>query len=116
MELLLSKGRRDDGGLWHSYKAGKATINGYLDDYAFTVEALLALYSNTFNERWLNEARALTDHAIAHFHDKSTGMFWFTSDQDPPLIARKMENAGQCDPRLQFRHGARSLPAGPPPR
>jgi uncharacterized protein len=91
MDLILSKCRRPDGGLQHSYKNGKATINGYLEDYSFTLEALVALYSVTFNERWLNEARTLADHSIAHFHDDGTGMFWFTSDIDPPLIARKTE-------------------------
>ncbi len=91
MRLLLSKCRREDGNLQHSYKNGKATINGYLEDYAFTIEALLALYANTFDEQWITEARALAEHAITHFHDGATGMFWFTSDLDPPLIARKME-------------------------
>lgn len=91
MRLLLEKCRRPDGGLWHSYKSGKASINGYLEDHAFAIEGLLMLYGITFDEHWLNEAQALADHAIAHFHDASTGMFWFTSDMDPPLIARKME-------------------------
>lgn len=91
MDLILGKCRREDGGLQHSYKDGKATINGYLEDYGFTMEALLALYSNTFDERWTTEARSLAEHAIQHFHDEATGMFWFTSDIDPPLIARKME-------------------------
>ncbi len=91
MRLLLAKCRRQDGGLWHSYKGGKASINGYLEDYSFTIEALLSLYSVSFDETWLTEVRKLADHAIAHFHDDATGMFWFTSDQDPPLIARKTE-------------------------
>lgn len=91
MEQLLTRCRRPDGGLWHSFKAGRASINGYLEDYSFTIEALLALYGVTFNERWLNEARALADHAIAHFHQEGEALFHFTSDQDPPLIARKSE-------------------------
>ncbi|MBL8002183.1 MAG: thioredoxin domain-containing protein [Flavobacteriales bacterium] len=91
MELILTKCRRPDGGLWHSYKAGKASINGYLEDYSFTIEALLALYGVTFEERWLQEARKLADHAIAHFHTEGEALFHFTSDQDPPLIARKAE-------------------------
>ncbi len=90
-QLLMTKCRRADGGLWHNYKSGKATINGYLEDYCFTIEALIALYGVTFNEAYLQQARSLADHAIAHFHDRSTGMFWFTSDQDPPLIVRKSE-------------------------
>ena len=91
MDLLLGKCRREDGGLWHSYKDGKATINGYLEDYAFTADALLALYGVTFDERWLREADALVTYARAHFSDERTGMFFFTSDLDPALIARKME-------------------------
>lgn len=91
MELLLTKCHRSNGGLWHLYKDGKASINGYLEDYCFTIEALIALYSNTFDERWINEARALADHAIRHFHDPSTGIFHFTSDLDPALIARPNE-------------------------
>ena len=91
MELLLSTGRRRNGGLWHSLKEGKASINGYLEDYCFTIEALVALYSITFNERWLTEATALAEHAIRHFHDEASGLFHFTSDLDPPLITRPRE-------------------------
>jgi uncharacterized protein len=91
MEHLLMKCRKADGGLRHSWKAGTATINGYLEDYAFTIEALLALYGLTFCERWLTEALALAEHAIRHFRDEATGFFHFTSDQDAPLITRPME-------------------------
>jgi uncharacterized protein YyaL (SSP411 family) len=91
MGLLLSTCRRSNGGLWHSLKNGKATINGYLEDYCFSIEALLALYSVTFNEGWITEAQALAEHAIRHFHDKATGLFHFTSDLDPPLITRPRE-------------------------
>jgi uncharacterized protein YyaL (SSP411 family) len=89
--LVMTTCRKEDGGLWHSYKDGKATINGYLEDHCFTIEALIALYSVTFNEAYLLQARTLADHTIAHFHDSTTGMFWFTSDEDPPLIVRKRE-------------------------
>ncbi|MEO8066284.1 MAG: thioredoxin domain-containing protein [Flavobacteriales bacterium] len=98
MELMLAKCKRPDGGMNHSYKDGKATINGFLEDYAFTAEALCALYSVTFNERYLNDARRLAEYAIAHFHDKSSGMFHFTSDLDPALIARKMETTDNVIP------------------
>jgi len=91
MDLLLAKCRRNDGGLWHNYKDGKATINGYLEDYCFMIEALIALYEVTFEERWLSEAEVLTNYGIAHFHDRASAMFHFTSDIDPPLVARRKE-------------------------
>lgn len=91
MELILSKCRRANGGLWHLYKDGQASINGFLEDYCFVTEALIALYGITFEERWIDEACAFAEHAIRHFHDDSTGLFNFTSDQDPALITRPME-------------------------
>jgi len=91
MRLVLAKCQRDDGGLFHSYKDNKATINGYLEDYSFTSQALIDLYGVTFDEQYVNQARKLADYAIAHFHDDKSGMFWFTSDLDAALIARKTE-------------------------
>ena len=83
--------RRSDGGLNHSYKAGRSTINGYLEDYSFTIEALVKLYEATFDQHWIDEAHKLADYAIAHFHDEEKGLFYFTSDMDQALIARKKE-------------------------
>ena len=89
--FILQKQKRSDGGLNHNYKQGRSNINGYLEDYSFTIEAFIGLYSCTLDEKWLGEARALADHTIAHFHDKNSVMFWFTSGLDKALIARKME-------------------------
>ena len=83
--------RSSDNRLSRSYKNGRASINGFLDDYAFTIEAFIALYQCTFDETWLDSAKQLTDYAIAHFYDSSSGMFFYTSDVDQKLIVRKME-------------------------
>jgi uncharacterized protein len=75
----------------HNYKNGRSTINGYLEDYCFTIEALIALYESTFTEHYLLKADELMRYCIAHFLDKKSGMFYFTSDEDKALISRKME-------------------------
>ena len=80
-----------DGSLHHSYKNGKSTINGFLEDYSFTIEAFLRLYEVTFDDTWLHHADDLMKYSITHFNDKETQMFFFTSDLDAKLIARKME-------------------------
>src|SRR5690606_14851302 len=46
----------EDGGLWRQPPTNGKTIGGFLDDYAFTIEAYIALYEATFNEDWLAEA------------------------------------------------------------
>ncbi len=90
-EFILSKQKKNDGSLYHSYKKGKSTINGYLEDYAICISAFIALYQSTFNEKWIFEAEKLADYCITHFYDSESGMFFFTSDEDPDLIARKTE-------------------------
>src|SRR5690606_21959064 len=50
-----------------------------------------ALYEVTFERKWLDQARQLADYTIAHFYEEEHGQFYFTSDLDDPLIARKME-------------------------
>lgn len=90
-EFLLQHMKEDDHRLNRNYKEGKASINGFLDDYAFTISAFVALYQATFNEKWLMEAQHLCEYAIENFYDGKSGMFFYTSKLDPALIARKME-------------------------
>jgi uncharacterized protein YyaL (SSP411 family) len=88
---LLLKLRRTDGGLYHSYKNGKATVNGFLEDYCFLIEACIGLYESTFNESWLKTAEELCNYVMEHFKDPQSAFFFFTSYLDPALIARKFE-------------------------
>lgn len=82
---------RKDGGLNHNFKNGISNLNGYLEDYCFIIEALIALYEATFDEKWLMLSKQLMDYTIVHFYDNETGLFFFTSDEAKGLIARKME-------------------------
>ncbi len=82
---------QDDGHLFHNYKNGKATINGYLEDYASLIDAYISLYEITFDEKWLQLSKQLTDNVFEHFFDTNSGMFFFTSDKDSKLITRKTE-------------------------
>jgi uncharacterized protein YyaL (SSP411 family) len=91
VQCLLKQFRKTDGGLFHCYKQGKAYINGFLEDYSFTIEACLALYEITFDAILLEEATVLGEYACRHFQDAKSRMFYFTSDEDEVLIARKFE-------------------------
>lgn len=70
---------------------GDRSINGFLEDYAFTIEALISCYEISFEENYLHKANDLIKYVIAHFQDEKSGMFYFTSDTDKALISRKME-------------------------
>lgn len=82
---------RKDGGLNRNYKNGSSGINAFLDDYALVIDAWIALYQVTLDEAWLQKSKKLADYVLVHFYDEASGMFHYTSDLDPPLIARKKE-------------------------
>ncbi len=89
--FILNHQWREDGGLYHNYKEGKSTNNGYLEDYATTIDAFIALYENTLNESWLNAARDLANYTFDHFFDTESSMFYFTSDEDQELVSRSIQ-------------------------
>jgi uncharacterized protein YyaL (SSP411 family) len=97
-DYILQHLSREDGGFWHltpnpspQGEGRRGEVNGFLEDYAFTIQAFISLYQVTFDEKWLNKAKSLADYSIKHFYDSSSAMFFFTSDLDTALIARKME-------------------------
>lgn len=75
--------------LYRNYKNGKASIPGFLDDYAFLIQAYTLLYQADFQEHWLEKAKLLTERVLNTFHDADTQMFFYTASAD--LIARKHE-------------------------
>lgn len=89
--FLMKNVIKKDGRLTRNYKGGNAVVNGFLDDYAFTADAFIALYQVTFDEQWLYKARDLTEYTLNHFFDMETNSFYYTSDLDPPLVTRKRE-------------------------
>jgi len=91
MHFGMTKLMKNDGSLWRTHRAGKTSVNANLEDYAHVIEALLNLYEATFDETYLTAARKLCEYTLAHFFDAGSGMFWFTSDLEPPLIARMQE-------------------------
>jgi len=81
----------ENGHLKRNYKDNKATIDAYLEDYAAVIKAFIALYEVTFDEVWLDHAKALTETTLSEFFDKDEELFYFTSNTAEALIARKKE-------------------------
>ncbi len=90
-EFILANLKITDGGLYRNFKNNKATIPGFLDDYAFFIEALITLYQYDFDEKWLEEAKGLTDYVLTNFKDKDSPMLFYTAGNGEALIARKHE-------------------------
>lgn len=87
-----------NGKLYHNHKNGKSSITGFLEDYAAVIDGFLGLYEVTFNETWLNHSLKLTNYVISNFSDDSTGLFYFTSNEQEQLIRKTLEVADNVIP------------------
>jgi uncharacterized protein YyaL (SSP411 family) len=86
-EFLLRELRHENGRLLRTSKAGKAKLNGYLEDYSYLIDGLLELYQTTFDPRWFVAARELADTMLERFAG-SEGTLYDTSDDHETLITR----------------------------
>ena len=80
-----------NGRLLRTCKDGRAKLNAYIEDYAYVIEALIAVYETTFDIRYFDRARELADSMIEHFWDESDAGFFFTSNDHEELITRMKE-------------------------
>ncbi len=98
-EFLRDTLRRVDGRLLRTWKAGsEARYNGYLEDYAYLADGLLALYQSTLDVRWFVWARELADSLLTHFIDDEDGGFFDTSDDHEDLLHRPKELQDNATP------------------
>ena len=95
--FILSSLRDEDGSLLRSWKDGAPAggadtpIHGYLEDYAYLLQALQVLYEATFEEHWYAEAVAMADALITRFGDPDHGGFFTTAEEQPHLITRRKD-------------------------
>lgn len=90
-QFMRDKLLKKDGSLFHAYKNGKATVEGFLEDYAFVIDAFMSVYVISHDEAWLHAAHELAQYALSHFFDDSSGLFYFTDNSAEALIVRKKE-------------------------
>ena len=88
-----------EGRLLRSWKAGRARLNGYLEDYAALALALLALHEATFEHRWLHDALRLTDEMLSLFWDAQSQLLYDVGSDHERLVVRPrdtFDNAVPC--------------------
>jgi uncharacterized protein YyaL (SSP411 family) len=82
---------REDGRLLHAFRDGQSHLDGYVDDYAYTIEAFVSLFEATGRARWIGRAVKLADAMLSHFEDRESGGFYYTADDAESLIARNKD-------------------------
>jgi uncharacterized protein YyaL (SSP411 family) len=90
-DFILERMRDSEGRLLRSFGRGEARLNAYLEDHAYLLEALLALYEADFDPRFYVAARELADTIIDRFGDSERGGFFTTSHDHEQLVARRKD-------------------------
>jgi uncharacterized protein len=89
-EFLFREMVREDR-VMRVHKDGATKGSGFLEDYAAVALAALALYELTFDAKWLERARAVSDAMVRWFWDDTIGGFFDTAMDGETLIARPRE-------------------------
>ena len=97
-DFLLSTLVQADGRLLRTYRAGKAHLNAYLEDYAYLSEALIDLYEAGGASRYLTEAARLAERLLTDFLDDESGAFFTTARDHESLILRRREGTDGATP------------------
>jgi uncharacterized protein YyaL (SSP411 family) len=97
-EFLLTEMRDSDGRLLHSYRAGKASVPAFLEDYANLCDGLLELYQSTAETRWLEEAEKIAAELEKHFRDEGSGAYFSAPNDGETLLLREKPYLDQVVP------------------
>ncbi|WP_245811226.1 thioredoxin domain-containing protein [Ekhidna lutea] len=66
-------------------------MEGFMEDYVAVIQGFIKYYETTLDRKYLELAKDLTQRAEEAFFDKSENLYFFASDDDANLIARKKE-------------------------
>ncbi len=91
MRFILENLTDEQGGLRVRYRGGETSGTGSLDDYAFTVWAMLSLYDATFDAGYLKQALSFNQKMLNSFLDAENGGFFLTANDAEQLIYRPKE-------------------------
>ncbi|MEL3957318.1 thioredoxin domain-containing protein [Caldifermentibacillus hisashii] len=74
------------------YRDGEVKNKAFIDEYAFLLWGYIELYESTFAPFYLEEAKKLADNMMDLFWDDHAGGFFFSGNDDEPLLVRQKES------------------------
>jgi uncharacterized protein YyaL (SSP411 family) len=84
--------------LYRSYREGRGNIEGFADDYASLIQALLDLYETTFDINWLKIGVELQETMDRLFYDQNAGGYFSTSGKDDSVFLRMKDDSDSAEP------------------
>jgi uncharacterized protein len=86
------------GVLFRAWRHGRGSAEGFAEDYAFFIQALLDLHEATFDVRWLQWAGRLQAKMDELFWDEERGGYFNSAANDPSIVLRLKEDYDGAEP------------------
>ena len=96
-DFVLDRLRDDAGNLCRVWRAGRRRLAAYLEDYAYLADGLVSLYEAGAGERYLREARVLSERLRTAFRADDGG-FYSTAEHHEALVLRPREGHDGATP------------------
>lgn len=77
--------------LLHSYKKADARYPAFLDDYAYLIQAGIALQEATGNQQYLLDTQEYCNYVLEHFADVDSEYLFFSHAAQQDIVVRKLE-------------------------
>ncbi len=97
-QFILDNILQKDGSLFHTWKNGKTSVDGFLEDYALTIQAFISLFEISGHETWLSTAVNLTKYTIDHFYDEQSGLFFFSEKEQNSIVTNHFQKEDNVIP------------------
>lgn len=88
---FIEKNLYNNGELYVSFRDGKKSNKGFLDDYAFYILAQIEMHEATLENVYLEKAIFLTNKAISDFWDSENTGFYFYGINSEQLVLKPKE-------------------------
>ena len=86
MDFIMGAMYRD-GTLYRIY-ADRPSVDGFLDDYACAIQALISIFRSTQESRFLDTAARLVADCDAKFYDRTGGGYFYVREKDRVAMNR----------------------------
>lgn len=91
INFIITRLTQPNKQLYRTFKNNESKIDGFLDDYAFVIEALINCYLISQNEDYLQKANSLCELTLELFKNSNSEFLFYTNFTSSQLIARTTE-------------------------
>ena len=94
LQNLVSK----SGKLLHTWKNGTGKIDGFLEDYALVMQALISLFEISGHEKWAISAKTICRYTCSNFLEKDKNLFYFSEKSSNSLLINHFQTEDNVIP------------------